>query len=55
MVTAVAVQNVDGVNGVELVFFGVGAVGLGDARVKAAAQQGGEAGFSNFSMGHCQL
>jgi len=45
VVAAVAVQDVDGVNGVELVLFGVGAVSLGDTRVKAAAQQGGQAGF----------
>ena len=45
VVTAVAVQDVDGVNGVELVLLGVGTVGLGDARVKAAAQQGSQAGF----------
>ena len=45
VVAAVAVQDVDGVNGVELMLLGVGAVSLGDTRVKAAAQQGGEAGF----------
>ena len=45
MVAAVAVQNINGVNGVELVLFGVGAVSLGHARVEAAAQQGGQAGF----------
>ncbi len=45
VVAAVAVQNVDGVDGVELVLLGVGAVSLGHARVKAAAQQGGQAGF----------
>ena len=43
MVAAVAVQNIDGVDGVKLVLLGVGAVGLGHARVKAAAQQGDEA------------
>ena len=45
MVAAVAVQDVDGIDGVELVLGSVGAVGLGHARVKAAAQQGGEAGI----------
>ena len=45
VVAAVAVQNVNGVDGIKLVLLGVGAVGLGHARVKAAAQQGGEAGL----------
>ena len=45
VVAAVAVQDVDGVDGVELVLLGVGAVSLGDTRVKAAAQQGSQAGF----------
>ena len=45
MVAAVAVQNVDGVDGIELVLLGVGTVSLGHARVEAAAQQGGQAGF----------
>jgi len=45
VVAAVAVEDVDGVDGVELVLLGVGAVSLGHARVEAAAQQGGEAGF----------
>ena len=45
VVTAVAVQNVDGVNGIKLVLFGVGAVCLGHTRVKAAAQQGSQTGF----------
>ena len=45
VVAAVAVQNVDGVDGIELVLFGVGAVRLGHTRVKAAAQQGGQTGF----------
>ena len=45
MVAAVAVQNVDGVDGVELVLLGVGAVSLSDTRVKAAAQQGSQAGL----------
>ena len=44
VVTAVAVQNVDRVDGIELMLGSVGAVGLGYARVKAAAQQGGQAG-----------
>ena len=48
VVAAVAVQNVDGVDGVELVLLGVSAVSLGHARVKAAAQQGSQAGSSNF-------
>ena len=45
MVAAVAVQNVDGVNGIELVLLGISAVSLGHARVKAAAQQSSQAGF----------
>ncbi len=45
VVAAVAVEDVDGVDGVELVLLGVSAVSLGHARVEAAAQQGGEAGF----------
>ena len=45
MVAAVAVQDVDGVDGVELVLLGVGAVGLSHAGIKAAAQQGGESGL----------
>jgi len=45
VVAAVAVQNVDGVDGVKLVLLGVSAVSLGHARVKAAAQQGGQAGL----------
>ena len=45
MIAAVAVQNVDGVNGVELMLFGVGTVSLSHARVKAAAQQSSQAGF----------
>ena len=45
MVAAVAVQNVDSVNGIELMLFGVGTVSLRHARVKAAAQQGGQTGF----------
>ena len=45
MVAAVAVQDVDGVDGVKLVLLGVGAVGLGHAGVEAAAQQSGEAGL----------
>ena len=44
VVTAVAVQNVDRVNGIEFMLGSVGAVGLGHTRVKAAAQQGGQAG-----------
>ena len=44
VVTAVAVQNVDRVDGIELMLGSVGAVGLSYARVKAAAQQGGQAG-----------
>ena len=45
VVAAIAVQNINGVDGVELVLLGIGAVSLGDARVKAAAQQGGQAGL----------
>ena len=45
MVAAVTVQDVDGVDGVELVLLGVGAVGLSHAGIKAAAQQGGESGL----------
>ena len=45
VVAAVAVEDVDGVDGVELVLLGVGAVSLGHARIKAAAQQGGQAGL----------
>ena len=45
VVAAVAVQNVDRINGIELMLFGVGTVSLGHARVKAAAQQGGQTGF----------
>ena len=45
VVAAVAVQDINGVDGVELVLFGVGAVSLGHARVKAAAQQSGQAGL----------
>ena len=45
VVAAVAVQNIDGVNGIELVLFGIGTVSLGHTRVEAAAQQGGQAGF----------
>ena len=45
VVAAVAVQDVDGVDLVEQVLLGVGAVGLGDAGVKAGAQQSGEAGL----------
>ena len=45
VVTAVAVQNVDRVNGIELMLFGVGTVGLGHTRVEAAAQQGGQTSF----------
>ena len=45
MVAAVAVQNVDGADLVEQVLLGPGAVGLGHARVKAGAQQGGQAGL----------
>ena len=41
VVTAVAVQNIDRVDGIELMLGSVGAVGLRHARVKAAAQQGG--------------
>ena len=52
MVAAVAVQNVNGVNGVKLMLFGPGAVGLGHAGVKAAAQQGGQAGvLKPFAVG----
>ena len=49
MVAAVAVQNVDGVDLVKQVLLGIGAVHLGHARVKAGAQQGGEAAALNFS------
>ena len=45
MVAAVAVQDIDGVDGVKLMLGGVSAVSLGNARVKAAAQQGGQAGI----------
>ena len=45
MIAAVAVQNIDGIDGIELVLFSVGAVRLRDARVKAAAEQRGEAGL----------
>ena len=45
MVTAVAVENVDRVNRVELMFGGVGAVGLRHTRVKATAQQRSQAGI----------
>ena len=45
MVAAVAVQDIDGVNGVKLMLGGVSAVSLGNARVKAAAQQGSQAGI----------
>ena len=48
VVAAIAVQNINGVDGVKLMLLGIGAVSLGHARVKAAAQQGGEAGLSNF-------
>ena len=34
-----AVQNVNGVNGIKLMFFGVGAVRLGYPRIETAAQQ----------------
>lgn len=45
MVAAVAVQDIDGVDGVKLMLGGVSAVSLGNARVKAAAQQGSQAGI----------
>ena len=52
VVAAVAVQNVNGVDLVELVLFGVGAVGLGDAGIKTAAKQRGETGlFKLFPVG----
>ena len=52
MVAAVAVQNIDGVNLVEIVFFGVGRKDGGDARVEAGAQKGGQAGlFEAFVVG----
>ena len=45
VVAAVAVENVDRVNRVELMFGGVGAVGLRHTRVKATAQQRSQAGI----------
>ena len=42
MVAAVAVQNINGVNGIKFMLLGVGAVRLGHTRVEAAAQQGGQ-------------
>ena len=41
MVAAVAVEDVEGVDDVEFMFLGIGDVGLGDARVKAAAEDAG--------------
>ena len=57
VVAAVAVQNIDGIDGIKLVLFGVGAVRLRNTRVKAAAEQCGEAGlFKLLSWyAHCQL
>ena len=52
MVAAVAVQDIDGVDGVKLMLLRVGAVGLGHTGVKAAAQQGGQAGLLElFAVG----
>ena len=48
VVAAVAVQNINSIDGVELVFFGISAVSLRYARVKAAAQQRGKARFFKF-------
>ena len=45
VVAAVAVENVDRVNRIELMFGGVGAVGLRHTRVKATAQQRSQAGI----------
>src|SRR5699024_6011906 len=44
MIAAVAVQDVDGVDLVKVVLQGVGGKDAGDARVKAGAQDGGQAG-----------
>ena len=45
VVAAVAVQDVDGVDLVKIVLQGVGGKDAGDARVKAGAQDGGQAGL----------
>ena len=48
VVAAVAVQNVYGVNGIELMLLGIGAVGLGHAGIEAAAQQRRQTRFLEF-------
>ena len=48
VVAAVAVQNINGVNGVELVLFGVGAVSLGHAGSKPLPSRAVRPASSNF-------
>ncbi len=45
VISPVAVQNVDGVDLIEQVLLGIGAIGLGDAGIKPGTQQRGEAGL----------
>ena len=55
VVAAVAVQNVDGVDLVEQVLLGIGAVGLRHAGSKAEPNSAVRPAFSNFSLyAHCQ-
>ena len=48
MVAAVAVQNINGINCVKFMLFGIGAVSLCNTRVKAAAKECRQSRFFKF-------
>ena len=45
VIAAVAVQNINRINSIKKMFFGISTIGLGHARVKAAAEQCGQSGL----------
>ena len=48
MITAVTVQNINGINCVKFMLFGIGAVSLCNTRVKAAAKECRQSRFFKF-------